>query len=118
MALTTFAPPVAPSPGTTRKPELALLKAQFGDGYTQTARDGLNHIRKVVELKWDVLRQSQAATITAFPEARGGTEPFLYQVPHSPAALKWTCEEWNQVDAANGLCSFTATFRQTFNLVS
>lgn len=118
MTLPTFTPPVAPSPGTARRQEIALLKAPFGDGYSQTARDGINHVRKVYDVKWDVLTQGQAAAITAFLEARGGNEAFLYRLPFTPAVLKFTCEEWNQTDAAAGLCSLTATFRQTFNLAN
>ena len=118
MSLDTFYPPVAPSPGTSRKPELRLLRADFGDGYSQSGADGLNHIRKTFDLRWDVLTQGQADAIEAFLEAKGGTAAFLYRHPHTPAALKVTCEEWNRTDQAAGLCAFTAVFRQSFNLAS
>lgn len=115
MSLDTFYPPVAPSPGSSRKPELKLLKAEFGDGYTQTARDGLNHMRKVFALKWDVLTHGQADAIEAFLERHGGSDAFLYRHSNTPAPIKVTCEEWAREDAAAGLCSFTATFRQSFD---
>ncbi len=118
MALETFNPPVAPSPGTQRRPELTILSAQFGDGFSQDAADGLNYIRKTIEVRWDVLTQSQAKTITDFFEAKGGITPFLYRHPFTPAALKFTCKDWSLNDNANGLCSLNATFKQTFNLVT
>ncbi len=116
MALETFYPPVAPSPGTSRKPELNILKAEFGEGYSQSTRNGINHIRKVFSLRWDVLTQGQADAIEGFLEVKGGDTPFLYQHPNTPAPVKVTCEEWNREDAAAGLCAFSAVFRQSFVL--
>jgi phage-related protein len=116
MTIPTFYPPVAPSPGTTQKPELALLKAEFGDGYTQTARNGLNHIRKVITLKWDVLTSAQAAQITAFLEERGGNLPFYYTPSRTSTPIKFTCEDWQESMSAAGLSSFTATLKQDFSL--
>lgn len=116
MSLDTFYPPVAPSPGTSRKPELKLLEAEFGDGYSQAGADGMNHIRDVFTLKWDVLTQGQADVIDAFLRSKRGTMPFLYQHAHTTAPVKVTCKEWNRDDEAAGLCRFTATFRQSFAL--
>ena len=118
MIIDTFTPPVAPSPGTSRKPEIKLLEAEFGDGYTQVVRDGLNHIRRTYDLRWDVLTYAQADVIEAFLEAKGGDTPFLYQHAHTSAPLKVTCKDWQRTEAAAGLCSFSATFKQSFNLLS
>lgn len=114
MSLDLFNPPVAPSPGTFRKPELKLLEAEFGDGYTRTVPDGMNHIRKVYELRWDVLTQGQADAIEAFLEGKGGSTPFAYKHAYTAAPVKVTCKEWGRTDAGAGLCSFSATFRQSF----
>ena len=118
MSLDTFYPPVAPSPGTSRKPELAILKAQFGDGYSQSTPDGINHKRQVYNLRWDVLTDGQADAIEGFLESKGGYRSFLYQHPGEPAPMQVTCEEWQREFAAANLCSFTAVFRQSFNMVS
>lgn len=119
MTLATFTPAVAPSPGTSRKPEIRLLKASFGDGYTSVSPDGLNHIRRTLDLRWDVLTRGQAETIEAFLEAHGGgTTPFLYTPPGAPAPVKFTCEAWQRTDNAAQLCAFTATFKQSFSLAS
>lgn len=115
MTIPTFYPPVAPSPGTSNKPELRILRADFGDGYSQPVRDGLNHVRKTIALKWDVLTAGQAAQINAFLEERGGTEPFLYTPARTTTPIKFTCDEWQETQNAAGLSSFTATFKQSFN---
>lgn len=111
MALPTFVPPYLPSPGTSTTPEIKLKKAEFGDGYTQTTRDGLNHLRRVVELTWAVLTVEQAAAMESFFVARGGDEPFYYALSDD-TTRKWTCETFSRVrDHPN---SITATFRECF----
>ena len=110
----TFTPPIAPSPGTKSKPEIKLLKADFGDGYTQVVRDGLNHIRQVQTLVWERLLPDQAEIILAFLVERGGDQAFLYAVGAGPVR-KWTCEEWEHSYTSGGTRSITATFRQNFN---
>ena len=117
MSLDTFYPPVAPSPGTSRKPELDILKASFGDGYGQSVPNGINHQRQVHNLRWDVLTEGQANAIESFLEAKGGYRAFLY-LPHGASApIAVTCEDWNREFQAAGLSAFTAVFRQSFNVV-
>lgn len=115
MSLATFNPPVEPSPGTATKPEVKLKKAAFGDGYTQTTRDGLNHIRRVVTLQWEILSQEQADAIEAFFIAQGGDTPFYYTL-RGDVQRKWTCEEWDRVRASPNTCS--ATLQEDFNIVT
>jgi phage-related protein len=116
MSISTFVPPIPPSPGTANKPEIKLLEAQFGDGYTQVTRDGLNHIRKILTLSWDGLVPAHAKIITDFLEARGGDESFLYTPSDEAVPIQWTCKEWDDKRTQGGLRVITATFRQNFNL--
>ncbi|SER25740.1 Phage-related protein [Faunimonas pinastri] len=116
MALRVFYPPIPPSPGTSDKPKLTLLKAEFGDGYTQTTRAGLNHIRRVLSLNWDRLLPDQAAFIVNFLEAHGGDTSFYYTPSDELRAVKWTCEEWESKKNGNDGCSVSATFEQSFSL--
>lgn len=116
MALQTFSPPIPPSPGTTAKPKLKLLKAEFGDGYTQSARDGLNHIRKTLSLEWEILLPDQAKQITDFFELQGGDIPFYYTPSDETTPIKWTCEEWDDKRTDGGLRNVTCTFEQSFSL--
>ncbi|MHB2165731.1 phage tail protein [Alsobacter sp. R-9] len=119
MALTIFNPPLPPSVGLKRRPEVKLLKAEFGDGYTQIARDGINHIRMTVELQWDALTATQAVLILNFLEERGGDQAFLYTPPGFSTARKWRCEEWEDTAiSANGYRSVRAVLREDFNASS
>jgi len=110
----TFTPPVAPSPGSEDKTTLKLLKADFGDGYSSNVPDGINYIRHELSLTWDVLTPTDAATITAFFEARKGCEPFYYTPSDQPTPLKWVCIDWTRRKIDGGLESIQAKFTQSF----
>lgn len=116
MALQTFRPPVAPSPGTTNKPEFKTLEADFGDGYSQAGPDGINNVRDILSLSWETLLPSEAKLITDFLRARKGAEPFWYTRSNDTVAKKWTCKEISDKAGEGGLRTVTATFRQSFNL--
>lgn len=111
MPFDTFTPPVQQSPGTKMSPEVKVLSASFGDGYTQEAPDGMNSIRQVATLNWAVLLESQAQAIYDFFEAHKGTIPFYYAL-RDGVTRKWTCKQYERLwDAPN---TITATFRESF----
>ncbi len=112
MPLTTFNPPIAPSPGTRHAPKVNLLEAEFGDGYTQASPRGLNHIQRVATLRWDGLTEAQYNTIEDFFVTQGGYRPFWYQPRGFATALKWVCKEWDGSD--NSPWRFTAKLEQHF----
>ncbi len=114
MALPIFDPPLEPSPGTGRKTNYRLLKAEFGEGYTQTARAGINHRRRELTLSWATLTDDQAWDIACFLDGRGGDQSFLYTPPRESVPVKWTCEEWADTVNDNGTRRITATFVQSF----
>ena len=45
MALDTFSPPIEPTVSSTKEISYNVLRADFGDGYSQRAADGLNNVR-------------------------------------------------------------------------
>ena len=113
MALAYFTPNPRPSPGTENTPELKILSAQFGDGYTQETPDGINHIRSVWRLKWDALTPAQADAIEAFFVAQKGTTPFWWKEVSTGPWIKVTCKEWSRTRGAPH--TVTATLRQSFS---
>lgn len=118
MPIATFNPSPKPSPGTTRKPELKLLKAEFGDGYSQTTRDGLNHIRRTLSLKWELLTVEQNDAFETFFRTAGGDQPFWYTPSNESIAVKWTCEEWDSRTREDGFLEFSANLKQSFNPIT
>lgn len=116
MALPTFTPVRPPRPGTAVKPEIKLWKTEFGDGYTQAAPAGLNHIRKTLTLNWDLLTPSEANAMTGFLTERGGYKPFYYTPSDDTDSIKWTCEDWEDKRADSGMREVSMTFKQCFGL--
>jgi phage-related protein len=118
MTLATFTPPVQPSVGATNKPKVRVLLASFGDGYTQATADGLNHIRDEFSLTWEVLTASQSDYVDTFLREQGGHTPFYWTAPGEATPQKWTCEEWSVSHIQAGFRRITATFVESFNLVT
>lgn len=118
MALNTFNPPVAPSPGTAKKTKAKLLKAGFGDGYTQYAADGTNWIKADVTLTWDILLPSDAETIENFLIGQGGYIPFYYTLSDDPSPTRWTCEEWTIERKQGGLRKVTMPLIQYLGVLT
>ncbi|MBA8881732.1 phage tail protein [Phyllobacterium myrsinacearum] len=115
MTLPIFEPSVPPSSGTRHKPEIKLLEAEFGDGYTQSARRGINHLRRTLALSWDKLLPWQEAEIMGFLTERGGDRLFYFTPTGERKALKWTCQEFDSAHNNDGF-QVSATFKQSFNL--
>jgi phage-related protein len=77
----TFVPPVAPSFGLEDQREPRIRVLQFGDGYMQRTRDGINHDQESMTWKWENLTFAEYSSIWGFFVARGGDQAFLYTVP-------------------------------------
>lgn len=114
MALPVFNPPRQPS-SSSNKPEFKVLKADFGDGYTQSTPDGMNNVRKMLSLSWEWLTDVEAQAIEDFIVARKGAEIFLYRPTGSPTALKWTCDDFTRKQGTPNTVELV--LRQSFALV-
>jgi phage-related protein len=116
MALLSFYPPIDPSPSTGRKVEFKILEADFGEGYSQPTRDGVNHRRRTLTLTWDALTDEQAEEISGFLFDRGGDETFYYTPPRETKPVKWTCKDYSDDVQSGGYRKISATFVQSFTL--
>jgi phage-related protein len=105
-------PDIAPNYGATKASEPIVRNVQFGDGYSQRLRYGLNTDLKVWNLTWEHISETDSDTIEAFLEARGGAEHFDWSPPDETNTYKWVCQQWAKRMTASGLNSLTATFQQ------
>ena len=96
---------------TSAKPR--VRKAQFGDGYEQRSKDGINNDLRPHSLKFRY-RDSIINQIEKFLEDRGGVESFLYSHKKAPVKL-YVCEEWNRTDIDFNTSEISATFREVVN---
>lgn len=84
MALKTFTwQPTSEASCTT---QFRVLKAQFGDGYAQTAADGIHNQSESWTLNFVAQRQ-QILNIKTFLDAAKGTESFNWTPPLGQAML-------------------------------
>ena len=93
-----------------------ILRAEFSNGYTSAAPNGLNHIRQTVSLRWDGLTKAQYLEILFFFEERGGHKPFSYQPRGFAEPHKWTAPEWSGSDSSPWV--FEAQLVQWFGAVA
>lgn len=113
VAFPTVSSPVA---GASVTPEVRVLKASFGDGYSQRSADGINNIVDKYSLTWENIDREEAETIMAFLRARAGVETFTYTVPRETTPRKWLCEQFQQTHVTAVLDTVTATFIESFDL--
>lgn len=110
----TFETPVLPSRDTEINTEVKLKTIDFGDGYEQVAPDGINHMRRTVSLKWEMLLPDQAEAMVKFFREHGGYKSFYYTLSDTLTPIKWKCRVWKDVRGKSGLRTITATFVESF----
>jgi len=103
----------SPSYAITQQSQPRVRTTQFGDGYSQRLRYGLNTDPKIWSLRFEIRTDTETTNITDFLEARAGAESFDWTPPRGSAG-KYICTEWS-VDMVNyNNNSITATFVQVF----
>lgn len=96
---------------TSRKPRTRVV--QFGDGYAQRSKDGINNDLRSHTLKFKDA-DSVINDIDQFLEDRAGVESFYYSYKGQPLRL-YVCEEWSRVDLDFQSSEISATFREVVN---
>ena len=136
-------PDITPAYGATKSSEPKLRKVQFGDGYEQRLRFGLNQNPKIWNLTWNNITKANADIIEAFLDARAADGDAFDWRPVDGGALgylltedgdyllhedddkiidddtlapiyRWVCETWDKTLPYTGRATITATFRQVF----
>jgi phage-related protein len=109
--MATFTYTASYSASESSQPRVA--KVQFGDGYEQRLRYGLNVDAKSWQLTFANRTNSEREQILGFLEARAGADSFDWTPPRGSAG-KYVCSEWN-LDMSNfNNNTITATFVQVF----
>jgi phage-related protein len=105
----TWVPDLSPT-GTT---SFKTLSAVFGDGYEQTAEDGINNVRQNWPLTFtgveDVIQDMQD-----FLNRHRGVKPFYFTPPLKPAGLYRAPTEYTLSPVGGDMYTLTVTFKQVF----
>ncbi len=104
-----------PSTGSDLDFAVRLIENQFGDGYRQTAPDGLNAVVRTWNLHWTELSIDNAGYLESFLVAHVG-RAFLYRLPRDQYPRAWDCKVFRRGQPAGGYDSFSATFVERFDL--
>lgn len=105
---------IGPTQSASRSSATRVLRADFGDGYSQRAADGINSVRDTYTLSWEGLTRTDATTCDTFLRNRGGYEAFLW-TPPGGSEKKWVCSEWQVRHATATLEHLSATFVEVFD---
>jgi hypothetical protein len=69
--------------------------------------------------RYDITKyRSYVATVSWLPAEDKGYEPFLYDIAGGTSYIQFDCQEWEDNTGRAGLRSVSATFKQSFVLVS
>lgn len=108
--MTVFTPPYAPSYSSQVNREYRTLETEFGDGYAQVVKDGLNNVKQTWELSWANINDTDAATILSQLDSFAGTA-FQWLTPENQT--KWfTCKKVNRSFTGFQNGTLTMTFAE------
>lgn len=103
------------SQGSTRKRMNRVLSAQFGDGYSQEAPNGINSLVDEWNVVYGNLTSSERTTLLAALDTAGSWDTITW-TPPGDTAKKWkvTKDGWSETPLAGDQWSITFSLRQVF----
>ena len=109
-----FPTTVAPSYNLTISKAPLVRIAQFGSGYSQRSKLGINNNPKTISLSWRNITEANADEMDDFLDARGGYENFDYTVSGESSSSKYICREWRKTIPFIGRANLQAVFEEVF----
>ncbi len=86
----------AESPGTSLELQPRVVATQFGDGYEQSADDGLNPVRQVWNVVINGADAAKAMEIQNFIAPGMGRARFDWTPPGATAPLRFKCTQFTR----------------------
>lgn len=107
-------PAITPQYGASKLSNPRVSQVQFGDGYAQVIRYGLNQNPKEWSLQWEV-SETDADTIETFLDARAADgATFDWSPPEDSNTYKWRCFSWSKSIPYTNRARIQAVFIQYF----
>jgi phage-related protein len=111
----TFTPAFHPDWGVQRQFKPRVLKAEFGDGYSQRAGDGINSNPVNISATWTNLSVDEKDYILNFFAARAGYQAFYYTYVDEASPKVYVCEEWSSTHNDSTAYTVTAKLVQIYD---
>lgn len=93
-----------------------VLRANFGDGYSQRAQDGLNPNARVFTLTWTGFSDADIQTLKDGFRALGGWQSIDWTPPKDTLAGKFLVPTWGPSGSRPSAGNLQATFQEVFDL--
>jgi phage-related protein len=102
--------------GSTRRRNYRVLSAQYGDGYSQEARDGINNVVDEWTVHYPNLVQADRDNLVAFLDSNGASVSWTWTAPGDSGSKNWklTKDGWSETFLAGNVYSITFNARQVF----
>ena len=103
------------SQSSTRRRTYKTLRAQFGNGYAQTAPDGINNVMDVWEVTYENLTQSERDSLITVLDTVQGWDVLTWQAPGDATTKKWrvTPDGWSE-STTGTLWTVSFSLEQTY----
>jgi phage-related protein len=102
--------------GTSLGQQYRVRRVDFGDGYSQRSRDGLNTTPQVWQLQWNGISDADAETLRSFFESLAGVSLVDWKPYGQAAPLKWTANNWSSKPSGYLVQDCSVTLLQEFDL--
>lgn len=115
--MTAIALPERISQSSVKKIKYRTLMTQYGDGYSQRARDGINDAITMWEIQYENVSSADRVTIQAFVAGVGNTDWFTYTAPGDTEKKFVITSEVSEQVKAGDVYSISFSIQQVFDLV-
>lgn len=93
-----------------------VRRVDFGDGYGQRSKDGLNTVRQQWRLVWERIPDAQAEQLRLFFADLGGVGVIEWTPYNQPDELKWTGTDFSSKPVGTLISTVSVTLMQEFDL--
>jgi len=100
---------------STRTRKYKTLSAEFANGYSQTAPDGINATQDSWAIKYENLSSSERGAVMAVLDAVGSWDYLTWQAPGDASVKKWkvSMDGWTE-STTGALWSMSFTLKQVY----
>ncbi len=86
-----------PSYNYTNNNQPKIKQIVFGDGFSQTLKDGINNSLLAFDFLFELRDLKETTAILHFLTQRAGAQSFFFQAPDPYGVLKkWLCKQWQE----------------------
>lgn len=102
--------------GTDMGQRYKVRRVQFGDSYSQRARDGMNSTPQQWKLNWSKISDADAEMLRLFFERMAGVDVIEWKPYNQTDTLKWTANDWSGQPSGWMVQDCSITLTQEFDL--